>query len=76
MANDRVLIKCKGCGDTIVLLKMYPGNIYTPGFTPRGEGYGWLFEFNHWAEDHLCHCQEIGWGSDLGGDPGFVLETE
>ena len=64
MANDRVMIKCKGCGKSKMLLKFYPG-----GSTHRDN---WVLD---WLDNHReCHprCFE----DDLGGDPGFILETE
>jgi hypothetical protein len=67
MANDRIFIRCKGCGRWIGLCKYYPGHLdYLDdkgGFT-LGD---WLH--SHSEEDKFLK-------GDLESDPGFELLTE
>ena len=74
MANDRVFIKCKGCGGWKMLLKYFPGE----GLTTRDNG---ILE---WLDTHrYCHSvyqldpEHFGLQlMTLHGDPGFTLHTE
>lgn len=64
MANDRVMIRCEGCGAWKMLLKHFPSALGT-----RDNG---ILE---WIESH-CPCHPRFDLSDLGGNPGFSLLTE
>lgn len=66
MADDRVFIKCKGCGGWKMLLKHYQSN--------PGPMY-WDNGVTEWLDKHaLCHPGAFN--ADLGGDPGYTLHTE
>jgi len=66
MANDRVFIVCKSCGDVALLLKFYPGKLAEwDNKTPLVE----------WLDGHGKHHPRLQEG-DLAGDPGFELFTE
>lgn len=68
MANDRVFIKCEGCGASTMFLKHYPGML-----GPMDDDDA--LETMKWVEDH-CQCNPNYWSSDLGGITGFSLHTE
>jgi len=65
MANDRIYLRCKGCGNQYLLLKYYPCNSYI--WRPE--------EIQEWMDQHIADCNELGMG-DLGGNPCFDLITE
>jgi len=67
MANDRVFIRCTGCGGWRTLLKYFPST----GITTRDNG---ILE---WLDKHaFCHINAKERLVDLGTDPGFTLHTE
>lgn len=62
MSNDRIFLRCEGCGGWTVLAKHYPGQLY----------------FNHnpsWIAAHE-QCHPRLYAMDLGGQVGFSLHTE
>ena len=64
MANDRIFITCRGCGETTLLAKYYPTN---HGVWTRNK----LCDF---IDDHInCTAEFKG---DLKGDRCFDLYTE
>lgn len=65
MANDRVIIKCSGCGGWKMLLKHFVGA------GPKTRDNGVL----DWLDSHAkCHPH---WKNiSLEGNPGFTLHTE
>lgn len=65
MANDRIYMKCRGCGETKMLAKYYPSNY----------GVWWPEEVCKWIEDHMKHSPNFG-EMDLKGDRCFDLFTE
>lgn len=65
MSNDRVFIKCKGCGRWNLLLKHMGAGSYTK------EGRDIL----DWLDSH-AECHPRCYAGDLDGDPGFELHTE
>lgn len=60
MANDRIYVKCKGCGGYKMFFKYFPGNL-----TTRTN-----FGIIEWLDQHT-DCHPKGYDLDLGGDPGF-----
>lgn len=72
MANDRVMLKCKGCGERFCLLRYFPRGNPKHFLKPS-----WVIEdFAAWLDAHCegCHDGLRAW--DLEGDPRFVTETE
>ncbi len=70
MANDRVYIKCKGCGGWKMMFKYYPGELYIDKDL-AGPLLDWL------GTHSQCHMRIEGIpGMDLGGEPCFSLHTE
>ncbi len=65
MADDRVFLKCKGCGGYKMLLKHF----VTSGPTTRDNG------ILDWLDGH-ADCHPRRWSPSLAGDPGFTLHTE
>ena len=63
MANDRIYIKCKGCGKTACIAKYFMSPISPTGLADE-------FIANH----DECHPNMYSY--DLEGDPGFMLFTE
>ena len=63
MANDRVHIKCDGCGAWKMLL------VHGAGLGTANNG---ILE---WIDCH-CGCHPRAFASDLGGVPGFSLYTD
>ena len=64
MANDRVHIRCDGCGAWKMLIKFFPGNL-----SVRDNG------ILPWIDAHgPCHAHL--YCNNLGGDPGFTLFTD
>ena len=68
MANDRVMMRCDGCGAWKMFLKHYPGDLST--YTARHQ-----VEFLCWVDAH-CACHPDFNGTSLKGNPGFSLWTE
>lgn len=64
MANDRVHIKCKGCGAWKMLLS-YNGTSLRPTDS----------EILDWLSDH-GECHPNLYSPHLNGDPGFSLHTD
>jgi hypothetical protein len=64
MANDRVMIKCEGCGAWKMLLKHYPGTLAT-----------WDNQVLEWIDSH-GQCHPRLYEMNLDGNPGFSLHTE
>jgi len=64
MSNDRVFIKCNGCGATRALLKHHPGllDVCDNDLVP-------------WLNHHGNHHPRLYY-ADLGGDSGFSLFNE
>lgn len=65
MANDRVMIKCDGCGAWKMLLKFFPGDLST---RPENGVLPWL--------DLHGKCHPHFFGDDLDGVIGFSLHLE
>ena len=65
MANDRVMIKCDGCGAWKMLLKHMGAGLYT---NPEGGVLEWL--------DSHGECHPRAFSADLDGAPGFSLHCE
>ena len=65
MANDRVFIKCNGCGGWKMLLKYFPNT----GSTTRDNG------ILKWLDAH-AGCHQRAGHPDLDGDTGFELFAE
>ena len=64
MANDRVMIRCDGCGAWKMLIKFFPGD-----FSTRDNG---ILE---WIDSHgPCHFRL--YDVDLANTPGFSLFCE
>ena len=64
MANDRLYMRCEGCGEVRMLAKYYPnGHAYT---WPKGR------ELVGWLNMHLQCIQANDWG----GKPPIELVTE
>ncbi len=70
MANDRVFIKCKGCGGWKMMFKYYPGSLYIDGDLVGG--------LINWLDTHSkCYMRLDNIpGMDLGDEPCFSLHTE
>ena len=66
MANDRVYLRCRTCGEAYMLAKWYPGD----GFTPKATGYDSLGD---WIETH-DDCVPIA--LELPPDGGFHTVSE
>jgi hypothetical protein len=65
VANDKIIIRCRHCGEWGLLAKYYPSN------------YGvWDSKaLAKWIEDHMP-CKPDFYGPSLGGDRLFDLFTE
>ena len=68
MANDRVMMRCDGCGAWMMFLKHYPGQLGT--YTPE-----WSARFISWVDQH-CQCHPHFFGAHLHDLPGFSLHCE
>lgn len=66
MANDRILFKCRGCGETVTLAKYYP---------TLGHGIWFPETISAYVEKHIECSLNFG-KDDLGGDRCFDLFTE
>lgn len=66
MANDRIYLKCRGCGATRSLAKYYP---------TLGYGVWWPDEVAQWIDKHMRCSPHFG-EKDLNGDRCFDLFTE
>lgn len=64
MANDRVHIKCKGCGAWKMLLTHSGAGLHVTDKDILG-----------WLENH-GGCHPRAFSADLDGDPGFSLHTD
>jgi hypothetical protein len=62
MANDRIYLTCKTCGERKMLVKYYPSLSGSLGTN-----------LEEWLYEHLHHGN---FGMFLDGDPGFTLITE
>ncbi len=65
MANDRIFMKCHGCGETKMMAKYYP---------TIGRGVWFPESVSEWVEQHMWSCVETK--MDLEGDRCFDLFTE
>jgi hypothetical protein len=65
MADDRLFIKCKGCGGCKMLLKHFAGT----GLTHRDNG------ILPWLDGHR-YCHQTTHMMNLGNDTCFTLLTE
>jgi len=65
VANDRIHMKCRGCGDTLMLAKFYPADfgVWYPDMVSK------------WIELHIP-CSVDRYASDLGGERCFDLFAE
>ena len=70
MANDRIRIACKTCGESICLYKFYPGG----GYSKDNEGLGEIL--NEFFNEHVESCHPYRDAMYLYGEPGFFLYTE
>ncbi len=66
MANDRIYIKCKHCGEYFTLAKYYPS---------LGHGIWFPESLDAFIEDHMRHSPAFG-KMDLEGDACFTLFAE
>lgn len=67
MTNDRVMLKCKVCGDRFCLLRYMPGAL----------GPSWVFDdLGNWLTKHCEGCHAGIYANDLEDDPRFETETE
>lgn len=67
MANDRILIKCRHCGEKRTLAKYYPSNYGVWG--------NQVPEIVKFIDTHMACSPNIG-SMSLNGDRCFDLETE
>lgn len=71
MANDRIYLVCKDCGDSVMLWKFYPfGGIISGGYMGDAE------KLSDFLRKHLQDCHPRAYSLHLGDNPGFVLLTE
>jgi len=65
MANNRLFVVCKGCGDEKLLLKYYP----TGGWYPVD------FSFSEWIEKHTVCYLDANPHTDInvGGEPFSIV---
>ena len=63
MADDRVYIRCKACGDKTTLMKFFSMS----GMAAK--------DITSWIRDHGTHHPRTFYAT-LDGDPGFELFTE
>lgn len=84
MANDRIYLRCKGCGELLLLAKFWGGGEIGPIFQSLGKappggdiapGDERLDAAHEWLTKHLCECRE-GFGMGLDEDPGFTVVVE
>lgn len=66
MANDRIIIKCRHCGETLTLAKYYP---------TLGSGVHMPYTVTAWMDEHMRCSPHFG-ETDLNGDRCFDLFTE
>ena len=66
MANDRIFISCKHCGEQMTLAKYYP---------TIGHGIWHHESLDAFIKKHM-ECSPAFGGMDLGGDVCFELSTE
>ena len=66
MANDRINLRCRGCGAEKMLVKYYPRQF---------DGIWSPTEVSWWIAEHL-QCSPHWGQQDLGGDRCFDLFTE
>ena len=66
MANDRLILKCRNCGDTMTFAKYYP---------TLGHGIWSPEKLDTWVSQHMMCSPRFG-GIDLGGDRCFDIHTE
>jgi hypothetical protein len=69
VANDRIYLKCKECGQLMLLFKYWG----TDGLALYSVTEKRMTEIEQWATEHLH--DRVG-SVSLDGDPGFTLETE
>lgn len=68
MANDRIWIVCKKCGNGHLWLKYYPSNSYVWESSEHNKN-------PEWGAQHIKEC----WGwyeTNLNGAPGFELQLD
>jgi hypothetical protein len=71
MANDRIAIRCKYCGEGYTIAKYYPGNLYLLHDVHLSLG--------EWLAYHINERLEKEWkvyGGDLECEAGFEFVTE
>ncbi len=68
MANDRVMLKCKGCGERYCLLRYYPQHERPVAFV--------FDDLGPWLDKHCETCHAGIVTQDLEGDPRFTTECE
>ena len=67
MANDRVMLRCRGCDDRFCLLRYMPGAL----------SLSWTFrDLERWLTKHCERCHSEVFTNTLEDDPRFVTETE
>ena len=72
MANDRIRIMCKVCGEDQCLYKFYP-------CWRDGQGGGYVADheiLDEFFDKHIRNCHPFGYSMYLYGEPGFILYTE
>jgi len=69
MANDRIYLKCKECGQLKLLFTYWPDGVSLWSSLSEEK----IIELEEWVNTHLH--SKMGRFS-LEGDPGFTLETE
>lgn len=83
MANDRVFIRCKGCGERRLFFAFWAGGTAGPVFQRTGAPLDPMQaqtvpDFDgaqQWVWQHLQECGDA-FGMSLNGDPRFELVTE
>ena len=73
MANDRIYIVCKFCGESELFYKFYP-------FTyAKGALRGYIKDpvrLDAFVTKHISFCHPNGSDTDLDGEPGFTFWCE
>lgn len=69
MANDRIFLRCKYCGDRVFLFKYYPTP--TRSYVPHEAA-----RFDEFLHTHLWGCHPQGGQLHLADESGFDVVTE
>lgn len=81
MANDRLIIRCKNCGEEDLLAKYYPprppysvDGVINPLDPPLVQSH-WAEDVSDFVQNHMMHSRFYG-GGNLGGDSCFEIIAE